>query len=627
MISFFNKLGNSWFAKVIFLTLAISMMAVWGLGGFLNTDVQSNIAVKVGKEEITIQKLLNDFSEERIALSRQMGGVYISPKKAMEMGLLQKVIEKDIQESLQRQILQELDLIASEQDVAVYLEKNPAFHDMYGKFDPQLFRVYLNVSGLTEQALLKKLKHDLAWKQLSDSVLKVSYADDVMKKLMYHYQNDAFDIAYVDIDPKKIVLPTQPTAQELQDYYDAYLEDFMVPEKRKIQVLEFSDNSLKNELVIEDSELESIYEEQKDTYVKPEKRLVSQMYFSSEEEAQQAVSKLNKDNFEEFALEKGLKKEEVDFGWISVSDVLPEIADAIFKTEKNKITSAVQTNIGWQVFLVKDIQKASVIDKAKAKEEIKQALIKERLFPMIQDKIRQSEDLLGEGKSFAEVVERVGIHPKEYTVEMNVVYNKELPQDLNTLENMQQLFKLSSSDTSSVIEGEKGGYIVHIADVYPLHKKEFEDVKSEINQKVISQKQKELVSQKADEILDLSKKKGRLEGREFDKKEQKSVTRSEIQSTELSLLLPLLELKEGIENAQVISSDGKTIVGYIGKIHVAEDDETLKKSIETEKVLKQVNADNLMLGLTDYYRKKFSIEVDEELIQKVFSQYQTSQDE
>ena len=58
MITFFNKLANSWVAKIILGILALSMMAFWGLGGLTNLSSYNNEAISIGKISVSTAEFL-----------------------------------------------------------------------------------------------------------------------------------------------------------------------------------------------------------------------------------------------------------------------------------------------------------------------------------------------------------------------------------------------------------------------------------------------------------------------------------------------------------------------------------------------------------------------------------------
>ena len=110
MITFFNKLGNSWVAKLILGVLALSMLAFWGLGGLANVSSYNatNDVVQVGKKGISIQRLNNAFESARKGLSQLAGNSYLSPRKAIEMGLLDQVVQQEVAVAVQESLNDEL---------------------------------------------------------------------------------------------------------------------------------------------------------------------------------------------------------------------------------------------------------------------------------------------------------------------------------------------------------------------------------------------------------------------------------------------------------------------------------------------------------------------------------------
>ena len=119
MISFFNKLGNTWFAKIIFIVLLISMTAFFGLGGLSNTTSTNKAAIQVGSKDISVAELVKAFDAQRTQLS-QLTGQYISPQQALELGLLQQTIQKQISDAISAQIQEDLGLTASDAAVRKY---------------------------------------------------------------------------------------------------------------------------------------------------------------------------------------------------------------------------------------------------------------------------------------------------------------------------------------------------------------------------------------------------------------------------------------------------------------------------------------------------------------------------
>ena len=109
MISFFNKLGNSWIAKIICAALGLSMMAFWGLGGLSDGFSNSNKAITVDSNVITTTYLNQMLDRERAKISA-LTGQNLTVKKAIEVGLLDKTIQQLVAEQISQKISDKIEI-------------------------------------------------------------------------------------------------------------------------------------------------------------------------------------------------------------------------------------------------------------------------------------------------------------------------------------------------------------------------------------------------------------------------------------------------------------------------------------------------------------------------------------
>ncbi len=245
MIAFFNKLGNSWIAKIICAVLAISMMAFWGLGGLSITSGSSHIAAKVGRQTISLNVLNQVFESEKNQLAQIMG-TYLSNKQAIENGLLEQVVQKTVTDSLENQIHDKVGLIASDAAVRKYVERNPLFQDNLGNFDNNLFYAYLGQLKMNQVQLAEKLKTELAKQHLSNALLKSVPQNQTLMNIVAATQKEKRKVSYFVLKQSDIPVTT-PTTAELKEYYEAYQENFMTPEYRKLHVMTILPSDFKGE--------------------------------------------------------------------------------------------------------------------------------------------------------------------------------------------------------------------------------------------------------------------------------------------------------------------------------------------------------------------------------------------
>ncbi|MBO7483758.1 MAG: peptidylprolyl isomerase [Alphaproteobacteria bacterium] len=245
MITFFNKLGNSWIAKGIFFLLGVSMMAFWGLGGISNTSTSDNAALQVGSYKISLQELNHSFEQERNKISRISGG-YITPKRALQMGLLNQVIQQLALRELNALIQEEMGLIASDDAVRRYIEKNPVFMDSLGKFDVNLFYTYLDQLNLSQPEFAKKMRTELAIQHLNRTLMLAVPRDPSLMQHAALVQKEKRQVEALFLTPKDMKVST-PSSQELKDYYDAYMEEFIIPEYRTLRLVSIKSSDFQND--------------------------------------------------------------------------------------------------------------------------------------------------------------------------------------------------------------------------------------------------------------------------------------------------------------------------------------------------------------------------------------------
>ena len=256
MITFFNKIGNTWIAKFICLALMLSMMAFWGLGGLSNGFSGNNHkAITIGSDVISIEQVNQIFERERTKISA-LTNMPLSQKKAIEIGLLDRAVQMAIAEKITQDIADEIGLAASDEAVRKYVERNPVFQDNLGHFDTRLFYAYLSQLKMNQTELSNQLKNELIQQHLSHAVSKVASTDNAVIQSVANNQKEKRKISAFLLKTEDIPTDT-PDESTLKEYYDAYQEDFTVPEYRQIQLLAIEPSHFTN---TEDDAYDKMYQ-------------------------------------------------------------------------------------------------------------------------------------------------------------------------------------------------------------------------------------------------------------------------------------------------------------------------------------------------------------------------------
>ncbi len=617
MISFFNKIGNTWIAKAIFAVLGISMMAFWGIGGIGNTSGSDTTAIQVGKRKISMYELNKVFDTERAKIS-QIAGQYISPKQALQMGLLEQSIQKTLTDAINEAIQDDLGLTASDAAVRKYVERHPVFKDSLGNFDRNLFSAYLSQTRLTEAQLAEQLRDELANQHLSNTIRFAAPTSKALAEMKWYHQNQQRDVEALMIETNKIVVPSQPTEEDLKDYYEAYLSEYMIPETRDLDILLLTPAQIGKNIQISQSELDEAYEAQKANFEIPERRHVYQIRFNNEESAKAARKDITAANFMSKATEFGQTESNTDFGPVTRNELLPEIADTAFKAQANTVVGPVETDMGWHILLVKEIQPAVKPDKAKVYAEIKEKMVAEIAYDRMTETTRKLEDLLGEGLTLKEAATKLGLATQTFNnVEMTATT---LPENLRNTELMQDVFTLKENETTALMEQANGYIVAEVKKITPVQAKNFADVRANLRELWVKEQQKAMLPEVIKNATEQMKN-GSIPAKLGHIMIVNQASLSEPKELPIPSLTNVFTQGLGYENATATTLPEGAIITVVKKTRTP-----LMKNDVLPDQMEQLSADNAELmyqGVVASYADNMNIVINTNAIQKAFSVYQT----
>lgn len=632
MIQFFIKVANNWIGKVIFAAILFGMVFVWGYGGLSQTAKSLDYALKVGNKTLSIKQLDELFSQERQRISMLMGGQYISPKTAIEMGILDQVVQTQMQQMIFDTVKDDLGLTASNAAVRKYVEINPAFADATGHFDRNMFMAYLRQTKMGEQELAHKLQEELASQHLSRALQSIAYTPTEMVKADYKYKNEKRDVTILEVTADKVKLDKGPTEAELKDYYEIYAEDrFSVPEYRSFRYLLLTPDILTANIEVSEDEIDDVYEERKAQYETPEKRLVRQMFFKDKEAADKTSKTLTASQFDVVVEKLGQDKSVTDFGYVAQNELMEELADPVFKAKKGDLVGPVESMTGWHILLVKDIKASSKTPIMEVRSEIKKQLAREKAYLGMDDAVRQIEDILGSGENLNQVSKVLNVSLKKVKAldiaGLDVNGNKVSDISGNT-EFLQNLFTLKVGESTPLFETAKGILVAELDEIIPVSIKSFESVKSDLTQMRNEAQRLEKLPEIASQIMNRVQGGASLQTQgvfgNFNVIKEKQLTRAGNNSIPAPIAADIFKEAEGV--IVQIPLDNRVLIAVTN--HVIVPDITQDKvGFEKSKLeLKDAVGLELVDDVLKSYANSLNVRVNTEAIKRAFSVYTNEQE-
>ncbi len=631
IIDFFVKFTKGIGGKIIFGAILFSMIFVWGAGGLTSLSMNPEEAAKIGSKKLSVNRLNNLFMQEIQSLSNLMGGEYISPTKAMEMGLLAQALQKEIDRMIFDNVKEDLGLTASNAAVRNYLENNPAFADSTGNFDRNLFMAYLRQINMSELQLAKQLQNELAKQHLIRALTDIAYSPDQLFQIVHKYQNEKRDIIALDLKTDKMKLSQKPTETELKEYYDIYGEEqFMTPEYRQFKYIRLNPDVLSKQVNVSKEEIDSLFEIQKDNYTVPEKRQVSQMYFRDEESARDMMNNLTADNFIEQATNVlGQTEEETDFGLVTKNELMEELAEPVFQATKNQIVGPIESITGWHILLVRDIQSEQKTPEKEIRQQIKKQIANEKSYTALEETVRQLEDILGVGDNLEKASKELKLSLQDAPAMDITGYQQDgnkVESIINHPELLKQLFTLREGEISPIFEVEDGFIAVELTNIQPVSMKPFEDVRSELVNIWTQNKKAEKLKELSDSILERVQSGtslqtiGTFENIKIIR--EKNLTRNGNEEITKMMADTLFKQPKGIDGLSTLPTAEGVIIALTNQIHYPDNnnEEELNK---TKTLVQEIIATELGNNFISSYADEIGISINQSTIDKAFSAYKT----
>lgn len=631
MITFFHNFANTWGAKFIFVVLTLCMIVWFGLGSFSDLNPMAEKAVIVGDKSTTVQQVMNDFETQRKKVSQMAGGRYFSPEQALSAGVLLQVVGQQVSDLVAANIRDEIGLTASNAAVQKYVERNPVFADVTGRFDKNLFYAYLAQNQLSEAALGAKLADELALRHLTDTIGHLGYAPRELVRLIYNREHEKRDVTALLIEADKIPVSEKPTEAVLREYYEAEAENLMAPEYRALNIVLITPEMMLNKITVSDDETEAVFDDEKTKYITPETRQVFQMRFDSADAADAVKAKVTPKTFEKTATEElGQSPDQTNFGSVTRDGLIEELGDAVFAADAGTIVGPVQSPLGYHLFYVKSVTPAKALPDNQIRAEIKKRLAMEKTYDVQEETVRRLEDTLGSGASLKSAAEKEGLKVIEVPlvdIAGQTPEGNALPDDLKNNGLLQNAFILQKGESTALIEQGAGFIVAEVSDIIPVAQKPFETVKTQMQSLWIADQQKEKLKEIVETALDVTKQGNPLEAQglfaPFEKIAVKGMTRTNFGRIPAAAVPLIMTQPVGRQAADSFALDNAALVFVTDKIIPADSDKDTLGFNAAAQTLKAVSGEALAQQTVAAFAKEFGVKVNEAEINKAFSIYKT----
>lgn len=397
MLQIIRSKVTSIFVKILFVLLIVSF-AIWGIGDVFFGSPSGRVAISIGDDvRYTTQDVATRFETERRRL-----GVPLTAEQAIELGMLDQVIQGMVTDGLMAAATQSLDLSVGTDRIASFVRSR--FVDQTGQFDRVRYQTFLANNDWSEEEFVHLLRQDFMRRQLLDALAAVKPAPKPVVDKLFAYREEQRRAQVVAIPAAAVAEPEAPDTATIESFYDANKSRYEEPEYRSVSWALIDPAAIAGGIAIPEDELRAAYDERSAQFSTPERRDVQQILFDSQDAARAARARIDAgEDFAAVAKEiNGGDETAMELGRLT-RDGLPDgTADEVFALAEDAVSQPVQSGFGWHLFRVVAIQAGTRRSFDEVKDEIRAELAHDRALDQVYEAANKLEDALAGGATLEE---------------------------------------------------------------------------------------------------------------------------------------------------------------------------------------------------------------------------------
>jgi peptidyl-prolyl cis-trans isomerase D len=279
---------TGWIAYGIIFLISVPF-ALWGVNSYLGGG-EAQPAATVNDEDISLRDLDQAYANYRQRLSQLFGGT-IPESYASESMMREQVLGQLIEEIALRHYTQEQHYRIGDDELNRIIRNMNVFQ-RDEQFDTEIYQSQLRSLGYSPLGFEEELRRNNAMEQLQSGILATAFETPLLEKQFTSLNNQTRKIRSLtySVDTASI----QPGADEIEQLYLSQTDRYRTPEEVRIDFIELSLDSIKQNIEVDEGDVYARYQESKASYTSPEIRDTSHILITvrGDEEYDPALARI-----------------------------------------------------------------------------------------------------------------------------------------------------------------------------------------------------------------------------------------------------------------------------------------------------------------------------------------------
>ncbi|MDY6906157.1 MAG: SurA N-terminal domain-containing protein [Thermodesulfobacteriota bacterium] len=510
MLQLMRKKASSVLIKGI-LSIIVLAFIFMGVGNFRERRMTK--AAVVNGKIITARQFQNRYYQLRENYRRQFGG-QLNDELLKMLNLKEQAMDQLIAEALLLQKADEMGLRVSDRELAAAIKQMDVFQ-RNGVFDKAFYNAQLQRNRLTPENFETLTRRDMLTSKLRSLIMDRVKVSEKEARTWYNWENAEVSVSAAIFRPEQYT-DVEPTATELQAYFDANKEKYKTRAKAKVTYVGFHPSDFTDQVTIPDDEITDYYDTHKADYTNDKKVEARHILIKVDEGADEAVVAEKQQKAMEIydQIQKGRDFAEAAkefsegpsakkggyLGEFTQDAMVAPFSDKAFAMAAGEVSQPVRTRFGWHLIKVEKVIPPSVTPLAQVKPDIEKTLTENKAKEKAYGAALDFFDAALNKDSVKDAAAAKGLVPMTtglFTEDASKI--KGIPQARMFA---RQVFDLFEGEISDVINLDDAYYLFQVDERVPAQVPPFDEVQHAVKEDVKEQLQQEEAESMANKILE-----------------------------------------------------------------------------------------------------------------------------
>jgi peptidyl-prolyl cis-trans isomerase D len=392
-----------------------------------------------------------------------------------------------------------------------------------GKFvGKEAYASMLAQQNMTIDQFESDLKRQVAISRLRDIALEGTVVTQPEIEAAFRKKGEKIKVEFVRLTADKYKAESEPTLQEMQNYFKVNPAQYTSPEKKNLTVLVIDQSKVEATVNPTEADLQRMYAQNQEAFRTPERVKARHILLKTEGKQDAAVkakaesllkqikagadfAKLAKENSEDNGGGTGGSAANGgDLGdWITHGQMVPEFDKAIFSLKVGETSDLVKTQYGYHIVQTLARQDAGIRSFAEVKGELAAQWKKQRVNDLMQQVSDKAQPALQKDPT----------HPEKVAADFNMdvvradgfLAGAAVPELGPSADFDQAVATLKKGEVSQPISSGNKVALAIVNDVIPPHPSSFEEVQSQIREMTVRNRSTAAVQKHANELIEKAK--------------------------------------------------------------------------------------------------------------------------